>query len=94
MRMKSSKCEKVEIIKTLTSDWKQVGYLIDLDPRGQKIRCIETEHAHKLNGPIICCQELFTLWLDSPGATWGNLIELLIDSEHKDLAEEVKKAQV
>jgi len=89
MRMKSSKGEKVEIIKTITPDWKQVGYLMDLDP---KIRCIEAEHAHKLNGPVICCQEVFTAWLDSPDATWGNLIELLTDSEHKELAEQVKNA--
>jgi len=66
MRMKTSKGEKVEIIKTIAPDWKPVGFLMDLDPRGQKIRCIEAEHAYKLNGPVICCQEIFTLWLDSP----------------------------
>jgi len=92
MRMKTSKGEKVEIIKTIAPDWKQVGYPMDLDPRGQKIRCIEAEHAHKLNGPVICCQEIFTLWLDSPDAAWGNLIELLIDSEYTQLAEQVKSA--
>ena len=65
---------------------------MDLDPRGHKIRCIEAEHAHKLNCPVICCQEVFTVWLDSPDATWGNLIELLTDSEHKELAEQVRNA--
>ena len=92
MRLKTSKGEKVEIIKTIAPDWRQVGFLMDLDPKGHKIRCIEAEHAHKLNGPVICCQEVFTVWLDSPDATWGNLIELLIDSEHKELAEQVKIA--
>ena len=92
MRIKSSKGEKVEIIKTIAPDWKHVGYLMDLDPKGHKIRCIETQHAHKLNGPVICCQEVFTVWLDSPDATWGNLIELLTDSEHTELAEQVKNA--
>ena len=31
-------------------------------------------------------------WLDQPDATWGNLVELLIDSEQKDLADQVKDA--
>jgi len=92
MRMKSLKGEKVEIIKTIAPDWKQVGYLLDLDPNGHKIRCIEAEHVHKLNGPVICCQEVFTVWLESSDATWGNLVELLTDSEHKELAEQVKNA--
>ena len=92
MRLKTTKGEKVEIIKTIAPDWRQVGFLMDLDPKGHKIRCIEAEHAHKLNGPVICCQEVFTVWLDSPDATWGNLIELLTDSEHKELAEQVRNA--
>ena len=92
MRMKSSKGEKVEIIKTIAPDWKQVGFLMDLDPNGQKVECIEADHGHKRNCSVICCQEMFRLWLDSPDATWGNLIELLIDSEHKELAEQVKNA--
>jgi len=92
MRLKTSKGHKVEIVKTIAPDWQQVGYLMDLDRNGQKIRCIEAEHAHKLNGPIICCQKLFTLWLNSPKATWGNLIELLIDSDYEQLAEQVKNA--
>ena len=92
MRLKTTKGENVEIIPTVAPDWRQVGYLMDLDPKGHKIRCIEAEHAHKLNGPVICCQEVFTVWLDSPDATWGNLIELLIDSKYKELAGHVKDA--
>ena len=90
--MKSSKGEKVEIIKTIAPDWKQVGYLMDLDPNGHKVECIEADHGHKRNFSVICCQEMFRLWLDSSDATWGNLIELLTDSEHKELAEQVKNA--
>ena len=48
---------------------------------------IEEQHGHKCNGPVICCQEIFTLWLDQQDANWGNLIEILIDLEQKDLAE-------
>ena len=32
------------------------------------------------------------LWLQKPDATWGNLIELLYDSEQKILAEQAKDA--
>ena len=91
MRLKT-KGVKVEIIKTIAPDWKQVGFMMDLDPMGRKIRNIEAEHAHRLNGPVVCCQELFTVWLGCPDATWGNLIELLNDSEYKELAEQVTNA--
>ena len=63
---------------------------MDFDPYGRKIANIEAEHAHKQNGPVICCQEMFIIWLDTPDATWGNLIELLIDSEQQELAKQVK----
>ena len=92
MKLKNAKGEKIEIIKTIAPDWKEVGFLMDFDPKGMKIASIEAEHAHKRNGPVICCREIFTIWLDQPDATWGNLVELLIDSEQKDLAEQLKDA--
>ena len=90
--LKNSKGERVEIIKTIAPDWMEVGFLMDLDPKGRKIANIEAEHAHKRNGPIICCREMFILWLDQPDSTWGNLIQLLVDAEQRDLAEWVKEA--
>ena len=90
--LKNIKGEKVEIIKTIAPDWMEVGFLMDLDPKGRKIANIEAEHAHKRNGPVVCCREMFTLWLDQPDATWGNLIKVLVDAEQKDLAEQVKDA--
>ena len=90
--LKNAKGEKVEIIKTIAPDWTEVGFLMDLDPKGRKIANIEAEHALKRNGPVVCCREMFTLWLDRPDATWGNLIKLLDDAEQKDLAERVKDA--
>ena len=92
MKLKNAKEEKIEIIKTIAPDWKQVGFLMDFDPKGRTVANIEEQHGHKRNGTVICCQEIFTLWLDEPDATWGNLIELLIDSEQKDLAKQVKVA--
>ena len=90
MMLKTTRGDKVEIIKTIAPDWKGVGILMDLDPNARKVERIETDHAHKRNGSVICCQEIFRLWLDSPDATWGNLIELLNDSEYTELAEQVK----
>ena len=90
--LKTSKGDKVEIIETLAQDWKRVGFLMDFDPVGRKVACIEAENAHKRNGLVTCCQEIFMLWLEKPDATWANLIQLLYDSEQKDLAEQVKDA--
>ena len=92
MRLKTTKGRKVEIIKTIAADWKEFGFLMDLDPEGKQVVTIEAENAHKRNGLFICCQEIFMLWLKKRDATWGNLIELLYDSEQKDLAEQVKDA--
>ena len=92
MKLKSTKGERVNIIESIAPVWQKVGFLMDLDPNGQKVERIEAEHAHKHNGPDTCCREMFKLWLDSPNATWGNLIELLVDSEFKELAGQVKNA--
>jgi len=92
MVLKTTKGKNVEIIPTIAPDWKQVGYLMNLDPNGRNVVCIEEDYAHKRNGSVICCQEIFRLWLDSRDATWGNLIELLIDSKYKELAGHVKIA--
>ena len=90
--LKNAKGEKVEIIKTIAPDWKEVGFLMDLDPKGRKIANIEAEHTLKRNGPVVCCREMFLLWLDQPDASWENLLELLVDAEQKDLVEQVKDA--
>ena len=92
MKLKTTKGERVNIIESIAPVWRDVGFLMDLDPEGRRIQCIGAEHAHKQNGLHICCQEMFKLWLDSPDASWGDLIELLVDSERKQLAEQVKDA--
>ena len=92
MKLKTTKGERVNIIESVAPVWKDVGFLMDLDSEGQKVVRIEAEHAHKPNGLYICCREMFKLWLDSPDASWGDLIELLVDSERKQLAEQVKDA--
>ena len=92
MMLKSSEGVKVKTVGTVAPDWKNVGILMNLDPTARKVEYIETDHAHKRDGSVICCQEIFRVWLDSPDATWGNLTKLLIDAEHTTLAEQVKNA--
>ena len=90
MKLKTPKGEKLEIIKTLTPQWRQLGLLMDFDRDGQTVDLIEAEH--QMKGQVACCQEVLKLWLKGPDATWGNLIELLIDCEQTALAEQVKDA--
>ena len=89
MRLKT-KGKKVEIIKSLTPQWRDLGLLMDFDDEGRTVDLIKAEHQSE--GQTVCCQEVFKLWLKGPDATWGNLIELLIDCEQKVLAEQVKDA--
>ena len=81
----------LEIIETIAPDWKAVGCLMDFDPFGKKLDLIEAEHAHKRNGVLTCCQEIFKLWLRREDATWERLIQL-IPSQHKVLAKQVMDA--
>ena len=90
MRLKTTTEKKVEIIKSITPQWRQLGLLMDFDDEGRTVDLIESEHHMK--SQAACCQEVFKLWLKGPDATWGNLIELLIDCDEKALAEQVKDA--
>ena len=90
MKLKTKKGERVNIIESIAPVWKKVGFLMDLDEMGQKVEHIEAEH--KQNGLDVCCREMFKLWLNSGDASWGNLIELLVDSERKQVAEQLKDA--
>ena len=88
MRLKT-KGKKVEIIKSITPQWRQLGLLMDFDD-GRTVDLIKAEHQSE--GQTVCCQEVFKLWLRGPDATWHNLIELLIDCEQTALTERVKDA--
>ena len=82
----------MDIIKSIAPRWKQAGVYLDFDPDGNELDLIEADH--KLYGSIICCQEMFKRWLAGGGvpATWGNLIEVLEDSQETHLVEQVKNA--
>ena len=90
IKLKTAEGEKLEIIKSLTPQWRQLGLLMDFDDEGRTVDLIKAEHQSE--GQTVCCQEVFKLWLKGPDATWGNLIELLIDCEQTALAEQVKDA--
>ena len=90
--LKTADGDKIEIIETVAPDWKTIGYVMDFDPDGQRVNLIAAQHANQWNGLLTCCQEIFKLWLLREDATWEKLNELLIDSGHKVLAEQVMDA--
>ena len=67
--------EKLQISISLTPHW----VLMDFNKDGRTVDLIKAEHQSE--GQTVCCQEVFKLWLKGSDATWGNLIELLIDCE-------------
>lgn len=82
----------MEIIKSLAVEWKFFGCLLDFDVDGTVLKLIEAEYR---GHPIVCCQEMFQKWLKGSGrqpVTWGLLIELLEDTEHKRLVDQIKEA--
>ena len=87
--LKTSK-GKVQIIDSIAHRWKKLGILMDFDDDGNKVDLIANEH--KQDGPVICCQEVFKLWLKGTHATWRNLIDLLNDCEMGELIQEIKNA--
>ena len=90
--LKTAEGDKIEIIEAVAPKWKTVGYLMDFDPDGRKVDVIEANYAHKQNGVVTCCQEIFKLWLRGKDATWEKLNEILNSSGHKVLAEQVMNA--
>ena len=78
----------MEVIKSLTPQWRELGLLMDFDDEGRTVDLIKAKYHSK--GQAACCQEVFKLWLKGPNATWGDLIELLIDCDQNGLAEQIK----
>ena len=92
MMMKTATGEIVNVIEAVAPVWKNLGYLLDFDPSGQKLDLIKTDH--QAEGAVVCCQEMFKYWLAGNGkpATWGTLIELLGYCGKGQLAEQIKSA--
>ena len=87
--LKTAKGKKLEIIKSMTPQWQQLGLLMDFDDDGRTVAFIEAEY---IQSKFVCCQEIFLLWLKGPYATWENLIEVLCDCECESLAEDIEDA--
>ena len=56
---------KVEIIKTVSPRWKEVGILLDFDATGVKLKQIEADNDHE--GVESCCRTMFQYWLEGNG---------------------------
>ena len=87
--LKTAKGKKLEIIKSMTPQWQQLGFLMDFDYDGRTVAFIEAEY---IQSKFVCCQEIFKRWLKSPDATWENLIKVLRDYDHQTLAENIEDA--
>lgn len=92
MKMKWASGEKIQIIKQIELQWKQLGALLNFDPEDWMQDLIKAEH--KLDGPVACCQTTMKHWLTGNGidATWEVLLELLDNIDHSELAKQVKSA--
>ena len=92
--MKTARGEKIDIINCVAPQWKQLGILFNFDAEGRAIDLIEAQH--KLEGPVVCCEETIKHWLkgnyNGIDATWKAVIELLEDMGESALAKQVKSA--
>lgn len=88
MKMKLTSGEKIQIIKQIAPQWKQLGVFLNFDPEGWKLDLLGAEH--KLDGPVGCCQATMKHWLMGNGidATWEVLLELLDDIDHSELTKQ------
>ena len=84
--------EKVWIIESVATQWKELGALLNFDTDGRTLRNIEA--TYQLESPTACCQEMFIHWLMGNGkeTTWNILIELLDDIGQSELAKKVTAA--
>ena len=92
MKMKTARGERIEIIKCVAPQWKQLGIYLDFDPTGRTLDLIEAKH--KFDGPVDCCEATIKHWLKGNGidATWNTVIELLEDIGELELAKQVKSS--
>ena len=83
---------KIEIIKTVSPRWKDVGDLLDFDPTGTKLEEIQANKGGE--GVGACCRAMFQFWLEGNGVkpvSWATLLTVLRDSNFPTLADQVEK---
>ena len=92
--LKTGSGDRINVISSLASKWKDFGLLFDFDEDGTELDNIEADH--KLEGPRARCQKLFQYWLKGRGkrqpATWEVLITLLKDADEQSLSTQIEEA--
>lgn len=88
----TAKGEKIKIIDTVASHWRDLAVILDFDDNGTQLGIIDKMHP---SDPKACCQAMFQHWLKGNGrrpCSWCMLIELLEDCNLTVLAEKIKEA--
>lgn len=87
---KMSRLVKLNLIKKVASDWKNIGYCLELP--GYVLDNIEHDTVNF--GCEQSSHETFRRWLNGEGrqpVTWRTLIEVLQDADRKTLAADLKQ---
>ena len=90
--LRTAKGQKIQIIKRLAPNWRDVGILLDFDESGTELDIIEKTHP---TDPKACSQAMFQHWLKGNGLTpcsWRTLIDVLGDCDQQALAKEIQEA--
>ena len=93
MLLNETNGRKVEIIRSISPRWREIGDHLDFDPTGVKLDQIEADHT----GVDSCCRAMFQHWLEGNGvqpASWTTLIQILNDCQFLNLAAEVRDALI
>ena len=83
---------KIEIIKTVSPYWMDVGDLLDFDALGTKLEQIKADEGAR--GVESCTRAMFRYWLEGNGvqpATWTTLLKVLRNTRFTALAAQLEK---
>lgn len=83
--------ERVEIIKTVASKWKDVCIAFEFDDTGSQLKNFTAEYAG--HSPVEPCRATFIFWLEGNGVevTWRKLLEIITDGDKKIFADKIKQ---
>ena len=90
--MRTADGQKIEIVKTVATKWRDVGVLLDFDAKGDTLDRIKADWVHE--GVESCSQSMFQHWLQENGvrpASWTTLLVILEDSRFVSLAADVRR---
>ena len=83
------KTQRFRLMEKISGEWRSIGTLVDLS--FSQLDSIAAEHHHK---QIDCCRTVLRLWMENPPedypATWRGLLELLCDSELRQVATDLE----